>query len=753
MIENSVLKNTFAGKDGYRWFIGMVPINSTPDSETWGERVPVRVLGYHDGLSDAELPLAVIVKTTATGFGNRQSSGLVGGESVVGFFADGENAQQPIITGVMDRNVNDYAMDRQDVAEQGSSGFFSTFPYSNNLSNSYFQTWRTGIPQGGSNPQSLTAAEGQAGVTTSFTTGTYRLSGDDTDKGALSPSLNESIELAALSQEVNGPSNCGDTIVDRIQVEISKIAVILRGIQKYYEVYVVSAINKVYDFIGSIRQIIGNISAVMRTLVQRLRNFVLGKVRELISNALDIILGDVLKDIKDTVLAKVLDLIFCAFQIAVEDLPGLIGDFVAALLGRISSAPLCSAEQFINALLNNVVGGIESALNPILDEISDLLGGVLDIGGAISSAINQILGLFGFLCLEKKCVEVTKFSASPWGGPSKKNKDNYDNFLSQLTLEDISDDAEDWLNEAGLVAGGSPVCNTSPSECGPPRIDLFGGNPSAEALASAVVSGDGRIIGALIEQTGAGYNFPPFVTFNDPCNRGNSASGVAVLDPESGGVIRIDIINGGVDYTPIKDGTTIFDPPPDRNPVDRIVVPTPDGGSVTIPDVQPDPGDGDGGDDIPGRDGLPRPDIVIPDPRDDDGDDGGGDGDGDSGGGDDRPDLIPVPVIGCLDNIRILNTGINYQDGDEITTIPTVPGLELIGRFTEFGQLVAIDIKGNTCGFNVLPDIIINSRTGAGAEVRASLRFQKAEDYFANDQSAKYAASVLSVVQCYSKSR
>lgn len=60
-IEESLVKSSFLGRDGYRWWIGQVPPASTPTIDTWGERVPVRIIGYHplDGavLPDSDLPL------------------------------------------------------------------------------------------------------------------------------------------------------------------------------------------------------------------------------------------------------------------------------------------------------------------------------------------------------------------------------------------------------------------------------------------------------------------------------------------------------------------------------------------------------------------------------------------------------------------------------------------------------------------------------------------------------------------------
>ena len=155
--------------------------------------------------------------------------------------------------------------------------------------------------------------------------------------------------------------------------------------------YVVQTANAIGNVTDQLQNIINNIAAVARTLVQRLRNFILRKLRNLLRDALDAILGDVLKDIKDSIIAKIFDALFCVFQDVINNLPLLIADFIAAIIGRFFAAPVCSAEQFINALVNNLVNDIDKALQPIISEINDILSGILEIGGQVVDAIDQVL--------------------------------------------------------------------------------------------------------------------------------------------------------------------------------------------------------------------------------------------------------------------------------------------------------------------------------------------------------------------------
>ena len=98
------MKN-FMGKDGFQWFVGVVEDRNDP--KTLG-RVRVRCLGYHTEdlvkLPTADLPWAhpmnPITSATVSGIG-QTPLGVVEGTWVVGFFTDGNRAQQPVIIGTL----------------------------------------------------------------------------------------------------------------------------------------------------------------------------------------------------------------------------------------------------------------------------------------------------------------------------------------------------------------------------------------------------------------------------------------------------------------------------------------------------------------------------------------------------------------------------------------------------------------------------------------------------------------------------
>jgi hypothetical protein len=121
MIEESLLKSNYAGKDGFTWWIGQVAhpdswrteesnLSDSDRDSKWAYRCKVRIIGYHtfDGgiLPDDDLPWAHIMLDPAFGSGQGglgKRHNIIGGETVFGFFLDGDDAQQPVVIGLIYR--------------------------------------------------------------------------------------------------------------------------------------------------------------------------------------------------------------------------------------------------------------------------------------------------------------------------------------------------------------------------------------------------------------------------------------------------------------------------------------------------------------------------------------------------------------------------------------------------------------------------------------------------------------------------
>ena len=344
-----------------------------------------------------------------------------------------------------------------------------------------------------------------------------------------------------------------------INNSLQKLFVVLRGVQKYGTYYINGAANAVANLKSTIYAITGVISGVLKSLVQRLRNWVLNKIKSIITYFLEVIMTNFLRTFKESIVAAVIDQIFCAFEKIIKGLFGLVGDFLYSLIGQIVQTPFCAMEQWTNALINRLVGDIDKVLGPIFEQIQDIIDGVGTIFGSVSSAIDTILGFQGFLCGGPECPEIKEFSLSPWGGPTKTQKDNFSNFnfgISSSFPGEITKTADEALNdffgEDSNTSQSPGQCYTGNFECGLPQVVIFGGGGSG-AVAEAVVNNVGQVIGTNLLSKGSGYTSPPFVQVIDPAGCGSNASGFIEMETddegyETGKVGDIIIENPGGGY-------------------------------------------------------------------------------------------------------------------------------------------------------------------------------------------------------------
>ena len=92
----------FAGKDNFVWWTGVV--EDVNDPEKLG-RVRIRIIGYHEEFVQTEelpwaSPIMPMNSASAGGIGI-SPTGVIEGSWCLGFFRDGEYAQDPIIWGTV----------------------------------------------------------------------------------------------------------------------------------------------------------------------------------------------------------------------------------------------------------------------------------------------------------------------------------------------------------------------------------------------------------------------------------------------------------------------------------------------------------------------------------------------------------------------------------------------------------------------------------------------------------------------------
>jgi len=494
------------------------------------------------------------------------------------------------------------------------------------------------------------------------------------------------VRLASKEQSL--PDPCGTSTVSKINVALRNFFNKLKVFKKYGELYVNGAINKVTEITNLIRSTSAIIAGVLKTLVQRIRNFILNKIRKAIEKVISEILNNLAKTLKDVLLQEIVQVIMCKFDDIIKGLTKLVSDFLFGLIGNVINAGFCAAEQFVNALINNLAASIDEALGPVLDSISDVLGGIGKIAGSVFQAIDFILGFESFLCAEPNCPKIKNFEASPWVGASKTKIDAFSNFKVP-TADGIVGAVDTWFG--GLSVFGSKIgdnqealpssitCNTGAFKCGPPNIDFFGGG-GIGAVGDAVINTIGQVVGVNLKFGGTGYKTPPFVTFKDSCGNGNYASGYTEIN-DAGEVTRVIMVNNGNGYLDSPNGFDEFGTP------------------ITLP---------------------PAESKVK-------------------------------TFVACIDSFKILDTGIEYSVEDTVTITPDAPGLNVRITMNEQGQIIALNIISPSCGLTEVPKVTINSATGAGADIQPILKFYTLDAYneLQDNNYNKYKSQELvQVIDC-----
>ena len=114
-----------------------------------------------------------------------------------------------------------------------------------------------------------------------------------------------------------------------------------------------------------------------------------------------------------------------------------------------------------------------------------------------------------------------------------------------------------------------------------------------------------------------------------------------------------------------------------------------------------------------------------------------------------------VSYVTSLDDVVLVNTGFGYEDGDTVTveggTVDTSqqPGQAEVELIIEDGLVAGANVINGGFGFTNLPDLVINSDTGAGARLKPVLKFTKVED--ATELAQISQDAVVTVISCIEK--
>jgi hypothetical protein len=654
MLETRHANIEFLGKDGFQWFIAQVAPDKvwrTENNQNFnnGFRAKIRILGYHPGenteeggISDEDLPWAHFLVSPQFGAGNFNggtSFALQGGEMVVGFFLDGEEAQQPVVFGSFFANYNiDEVEDFKKVLENGTSGFKP-------IGIDEFVKY--------GKHTTIERQEKQIKSGTIVNSNSQVIDVNKEKKGTIEKVYDNKTYKVKVPVVCDTPAASTGDITKALQGFFDEI----NRFEKFADGYIDPVLNRIVDMDVEINKVSKEISGAMSGIVRGARLNLFKEINEKVDGAIDFLDPNHL--IKNLEIKKAKDDIFCLIENVLNGLKDFVGDFIKGLLGNILNIPLCAAEQFLSGLMSNITDKIQGLISPAISAISKFSGVAMPSFSAMMTKAMEMAqtALALFSCEGNTCeTDPADFMINE--GPDPKKVLNFNSLLSKFTTLSGSGltGALDALvgstfpqvrigDMVGDFAGASPLnglvggCNVSSKVCGPPRIEIFGGG-GLGAAADAVINSVGQVVGVNMSSFGVGYKEPPFVTIFDDCNNGKGATAKPVI--EDGKVVNLIITNSGGGYL------------------------TPDNTS----------------------------------------------------------DTEGVDVIGQVEGIEIISTGIGYEEGDLIVSDSGQTLTPVIEDGRIVGSSGIIDL-----GLTTLPEMTVQTNTGIGADIKAITRFVKREDY------------------------
>ena len=759
MIEESLLKSNFIGKDGFIWWIGQVADPSvwrnensrvdgkkqksgeSNDEEAWGYRCKVRIIGYHsfdkNELSDENLPWAHILTSASDGAPGQGGFGklplLVGGESVFGFFLDGEDAQQPVVMSCFHRtpavvnvpNPNPFQaftgkkgnlssgatrnkqQGKGDIKEP-SKTIENPVSFTSNdqlLQTAFNSSTDFGIGSvGGSNYSSVFSDNSTLNLGSVFGKPNIPL-----DQLYYDDAAHTSFLKNFQFPPVQGSNGCEDNLISQISSAIEGFISFINELEQTALGFIDPIRNKIVDIQGEIRSIARLIASIVKLAINAIRDNIFKLIGKLFL-VLGITIPPPIQLPISEAAKNILNLIFCIF----EKLFGPILDFIMGLLegliGKTANAPRCVAEETTACLISKLASMLDGVLSGILGGLDWLAGGISEIAGTITGALSMINQLMSFLSCDALSCKST-INWDPFDGVTLPKTDDWSKIVGNIDiLGEFGDDidaAAAFLSMFGNSGSPFKDCRekiinpktqddisrvplgTQFYKCIPPEIIIYGDGVGATALA-IVSNSEGSILTVKVTNSGRGYSYPPEIKIVDKSGYGKGTYAKSTINKD-GSIESIYIINPGRGYC-----------------LTNLV-------GITSENII-----------IPGRNndvgiGTTAKSTVIG---------------------------ISTVAVGIATNIVIQRPGIGYTSGDTINIGDCVYEPILTPR----GSIIAVTSPSScTTKFKTIPSVTINTNTGEGAEVYPVIDY--VPQFIVDNSNALSGLStnqILKVIQCIS---
>jgi len=460
MLSEQLLKSNFSGKDGFSWWIGRVAHpqywkleNLASGHEgSAAHRVKVRIIGYHpwdDELHASDLPWATVLQDPVTGGGQGamgDTLSLVGGETAVGFFLDGEEAQQPVIIGLLNRSqeVAD-SISEEEIFSSGSNHFGVMTGYTGKV----VPATKRGFVAV-ENPTITKEKEVKSGeVKNNKITNTSNVIAKCESSGACAGFTQK------YTKTQKNPPLCEDNVVGDIGQALTDFVAFTSVLESFQGNFINPLTNAIVDMEQQIRSTAQQIQRIIRSALNNIRTGLIKRIMSLFKvfaalgkklNPLDFFLGPAAQK----AFKKILDILFCLFDTIFGDIFGFIENLLKGMLGKIINVGVCAVEQFTSGILGKLMDLIKKVTGPILAGINWLTGGLGNITKVLSKVSSYARQIIAFLeCTGIKCDEPSEWVTN-FGGAVTGKADNWSKILSNTDfLSGVQEDLGEVEKQLG----------------------------------------------------------------------------------------------------------------------------------------------------------------------------------------------------------------------------------------------------------------------------------------------------------------
>ena len=507
--------------------------------------------------------------------------------------------------------------------------------------------------------------------------------------GELLKSIATKQKEASTNITVDNPTACEDNEISKISNAIKNFTRKLETLQQLNEAS--TYVDPIYGGVIDIKEELKFTSILIHNsttkLVRRARSWLIQDTLDKLNLTLEEKTPKTLQAPVGQATKSLTDVIFCNIEKIQEQLKDYLSKSLENMIGQVLDVPVCGVENFLSDMFGQINNIIDTTMGDLFGQLNNIQGGGIALPSeTFSKAIKFANIITNVLdCDRLNCPEPQSFNAK--NGVSKSIEDTFDNIIDKVGLDRLTSFADD-LEKSIPAKPSRPDCNTNVLKCGPPRVDFIGSSGEG-ASGSAIINAVGQIIGVAINGPGFGFKEPPLLSFFDSCDKGSGAGGYARLN-EDGSIADVVITDPGSGFLPNTTETDL-----DGN----------------VKQLTPDPNANYDGE---------------------------------------------QSFVTSLDDVVVENTGFGYDDNDtasvsggSVASAGDSVGQAEVELKIQDGLIVGVNVVNGGFGFTKLPEITINSDTGAGAKLLPVLKFTKVDD--ASQLAQITQDAVVTVISCIEK--